>query len=212
MKVNPKIGVVIALLVGIAFVVSFTGVGAQAQNAPRYQVDPGLAETAAQQMEDWRHHGPRRRQERRRLGAQPSERSDGHRAPCRAHAAGCRLLRASALDDSHRQERQRHRLVRRAAGTRDGRGQPGVRLHRAGHGPQIRSEDREGGRRDRACPRDGRRRTSRRPRRRAARSRTRRPRSGLRVPRTRRWKLRRRGRARRWRRRVPRQVSRLRRR
>src|SRR5688572_1878299 len=41
MKVNPKIGVVTALLVGIAFVASFTGIGVQAQNAPRYQVDPG---------------------------------------------------------------------------------------------------------------------------------------------------------------------------
>jgi hypothetical protein len=41
MKVNPKIGAVVALLVGIAFVVSFTGVGAQAQSAPRYLYDPG---------------------------------------------------------------------------------------------------------------------------------------------------------------------------
>ena len=41
MKVNPKIGAVVALLVGIAFVVSFTGIGAQAQSAPRYHFDPG---------------------------------------------------------------------------------------------------------------------------------------------------------------------------
>ena len=41
MKVNPKIGAVAALLVGIAFVVSFTGIGAQAQTAPRYFYDPG---------------------------------------------------------------------------------------------------------------------------------------------------------------------------
>jgi DNA-binding beta-propeller fold protein YncE len=41
MKVNPKIGAVAALLVGIAFVVSFTGIGAQAQTAPRYLYDPG---------------------------------------------------------------------------------------------------------------------------------------------------------------------------
>jgi hypothetical protein len=41
MKVNPKIGAVVALLVGIAFVVSFTGIGAQAQTAPRYLYDPG---------------------------------------------------------------------------------------------------------------------------------------------------------------------------
>jgi len=41
MKVNPKIGAVVALLVGVAFVVSFTGIGAQAQTAPRYLYDPG---------------------------------------------------------------------------------------------------------------------------------------------------------------------------
>jgi len=41
MKVNPKIGAIVALLVGIAFVVSFTGIGAQAQTAPRYLYDPG---------------------------------------------------------------------------------------------------------------------------------------------------------------------------
>jgi len=41
MKVNPKIGAVVALLGGIAVVVSFTGIGAQAQTAPRYLYDPG---------------------------------------------------------------------------------------------------------------------------------------------------------------------------
>ncbi len=41
MKVYLKIGVVIALLVGVAFLVSNTGVGAQAQSAPRYHFDPG---------------------------------------------------------------------------------------------------------------------------------------------------------------------------
>jgi DNA-binding beta-propeller fold protein YncE len=41
MKVNPKIGAAAALLVGIALVVSFTGIGAQAQTAPRYLYDPG---------------------------------------------------------------------------------------------------------------------------------------------------------------------------
>ena len=41
MKVNPKIRAVAALLVGIAFVISFTGIGAQAQTAPRYLYDPG---------------------------------------------------------------------------------------------------------------------------------------------------------------------------
>jgi len=41
MKVNPKIGAGAALLVGMAFVVSFTGIGAQAQTAPRYLFDPG---------------------------------------------------------------------------------------------------------------------------------------------------------------------------
>ena len=53
------------------------------------------------------------------------------------------LLRAAAVDDPHRQGRQRHRLVRRAAGARHGRRQPGLRLYRPGHRPQIRSEDRQ---------------------------------------------------------------------
>ncbi|HEU4692399.1 MAG TPA: hypothetical protein VFS23_28750 [Vicinamibacterales bacterium] len=40
MKVNLKIGVLIALAVGVAFLLSNAGVGAQAQSAPRYHVDP----------------------------------------------------------------------------------------------------------------------------------------------------------------------------
>ena len=40
MKVNLKIGVLIALAVGVAFLVSNARVGAQAQSAPRYHVDP----------------------------------------------------------------------------------------------------------------------------------------------------------------------------
>src|SRR4030095_9074400 len=35
------IGVAVALLAGIGFVISFTGIGAQAQSAPRYLFDPG---------------------------------------------------------------------------------------------------------------------------------------------------------------------------
>jgi hypothetical protein len=40
MKGIPKIGAVIALLAGVAFLNSFTGKGAQAQSAPRYKFDP----------------------------------------------------------------------------------------------------------------------------------------------------------------------------
>ena len=40
MKVNPKIGAVLALLAGVAFLISYTGNGAQAQTAPRYKFDP----------------------------------------------------------------------------------------------------------------------------------------------------------------------------
>jgi DNA-binding beta-propeller fold protein YncE len=40
MKVNLKIGVFVALAVGVAFLLSNAGVGAQAQSAPRYHVDP----------------------------------------------------------------------------------------------------------------------------------------------------------------------------
>ena len=77
-----------------------------------------------------------------------------------------------------------HRLLRRASGARHGCGQPGLRLHRSGHGPEIRPEDRQSRRaRLRARPGDGRRRTSRRPWRRPARSGPRRPRPGRRIPR-----------------------------
>jgi DNA-binding beta-propeller fold protein YncE len=41
MKIAPKIGVAFALLAGIGFVVSFTGMGTEAQTAPRYYFDPG---------------------------------------------------------------------------------------------------------------------------------------------------------------------------
>ena len=72
----------------------------------------------------------------------------------RARPADRRLLPPPAVDDSHRQERQRHRLVRRAAGARHGRRQPGVRLHRAEHRAQVRPEDRaRWSRRSRACRR-----------------------------------------------------------
>jgi hypothetical protein len=40
MKVHPKIGAVLALLAGAAFLISYTGNGAQAQTAPRYKFDP----------------------------------------------------------------------------------------------------------------------------------------------------------------------------
>src|SRR5438552_825096 len=39
-KVNPKIGVVLALLAGVAFLNSYMGDGAQAQTAPRFKYDP----------------------------------------------------------------------------------------------------------------------------------------------------------------------------
>ncbi len=40
MKVNPKIGAALALLAGVALLISYTGSGAQAQTAPRYKFDP----------------------------------------------------------------------------------------------------------------------------------------------------------------------------
>src|SRR5438552_13928205 len=40
MQVNPKMGVVLALLAAVAFMISQTGNGAQAQTAPRYKFDP----------------------------------------------------------------------------------------------------------------------------------------------------------------------------
>ena len=40
MKVNPRIGVVLALLAGVVFLISYAGDGVQAQTAPRYKYDP----------------------------------------------------------------------------------------------------------------------------------------------------------------------------
>ena len=110
-------------------------------------------------MEDGRHHRAGRRSEgRHRLGIRPSERPDQHRARGRAQSPDRRLLHAASVDDPLRQGRQRDRIVRRAAGSRHGRRQQGLRVPRAEHGPQIRHEDRQAGRRDRAHSRDRRRR------------------------------------------------------
>jgi sugar lactone lactonase YvrE len=40
MKVNPRLGAVLSLFAGVAFLASFTDGGAQAQTAPRYKFDP----------------------------------------------------------------------------------------------------------------------------------------------------------------------------
>ena len=40
LKVNPRIGAVLALLAGVSLLNSYTGTGAQAQTAPRYKFDP----------------------------------------------------------------------------------------------------------------------------------------------------------------------------
>ncbi len=40
MKVNPKIGAVLVLLAGVAVLISYAGIGAQAQTAPRFKYDP----------------------------------------------------------------------------------------------------------------------------------------------------------------------------
>ena len=45
MKGNPKIVAALALLAGVAFVISYTGTGAQAQSAPRYKFDPEWPKT-----------------------------------------------------------------------------------------------------------------------------------------------------------------------
>src|SRR6266545_4065557 len=45
MKLNPKIGAVLALLAGAALVISYTGNRAQAQTGPRYVFDPGWPQT-----------------------------------------------------------------------------------------------------------------------------------------------------------------------
>ncbi len=91
------------------------------------------------------------------------------------------LLRARAVDDPSRPRGPRHRLVRRAAGSRHGRRQRRLRLSGARHGAQVRPAIRHGGCRDRA--RAGAR--GRRSCRAAARqppTRTRRPRARRRVP------------------------------
>jgi DNA-binding beta-propeller fold protein YncE len=45
MKGNSKIGTVLALLAGVAFLYSYPGTGAQAQTAPRYKFDPDWPKT-----------------------------------------------------------------------------------------------------------------------------------------------------------------------
>src|ERR1700716_718250 len=40
MKVNPRIGALLALLAGVSLLISYSGIGAQAQTAPRYRFDP----------------------------------------------------------------------------------------------------------------------------------------------------------------------------
>ena len=45
MNVNPKIVALLALLAGVALVISYTGTGAQAQTAPRYKFDPEWPKT-----------------------------------------------------------------------------------------------------------------------------------------------------------------------
>ena len=110
-------------------------------------------------MEDGRHHWVGRRSERRhRLGIRPPERPDQHRARGRAQSPDRRLLHAASVHAPLRQGRHPDRIVRRAAGPRHGRRQQGLRVPRAEHGPQIRYEDRQAGRRDRALAGNGRRR------------------------------------------------------
>ena len=118
---------------------------ADAQSAPALHLRSGLAEAAAEQVEDGRRHRAGRRQGRQRLGAESPERHARHRRARGTQSADRRLLPAAARADPHRQERHRDRLVRRDAGARHGRRQPGLRLRRLEHGPQVRPEDRHAG-------------------------------------------------------------------
>ena len=149
-RLHTRIAVALALAAGVAVRDRLHRQRRAGAKRAALPVRSRLAEAAAEQVEDRRHHRTRRRQGRQRLGAQPPER------PARPGAPGGdrhrRLLRAAAVDDPHRQERQRHRLVRSAAGARHGRRQPGLRLHRLRHGAQIRSEERQDAHGDACAP------------------------------------------------------------
>ena len=90
-----------------------------------------------------------------------------------------RLLRAAARDDPYRSRGQGHRLVRRAAGPRHGRGQRGLRVSRPGDRPQVRHAHRQSRGRGRAH-------AGARGRRPGRACRRRRPEAGPRQPRSRR--------------------------
>ncbi len=102
-RLHTRIAFVLALAAGIAFVMSLHRQRRAGAKRAALPVRSRLAEAAAEQVEDRRHHRTRRRQGRQRVGAQPPER------PARPRAAGRdrhrRLLRAAAVDDPHRQER-----------------------------------------------------------------------------------------------------------
>ena len=135
------------VLAGLCLLVLCAALGAQTQTAPKYKFDP-----------DW----PKPLPNKWKMGGvtglavdkddnvwvldRPNDLTDIELEAELTPPTG-RLLRPAALDDPHRQERQRHRLLRRAARARHGGGQQGVRLHRTGHGPQVRSEDRQACRR-----------------------------------------------------------------
>ena len=135
-RVSPKIAAVLALLVGIAFVISYSGAGAQAQGgAPSYVFDPswpkplpnkwkigGITGLAVDRNDDvWVLNRPN--------DLTNIELHAEHNPPI----ADCCVRPPSMIHISKTGEV--HRLVRRAAGTRHGRGQQGVRLHRTGHRP-----------------------------------------------------------------------------
>ena len=127
------------MLAGVAFVISYSGAGAQAQGgAPSYVFDPSWPKPLPNK---WKIGGVTGLAVDRNDDVWVLNRPNDltrHRAPRRAHPADRRLLRPAAVDDPHQQDRRGHRLVRRAAGPRHGRGQQGVRLHRPGHRPEVR--------------------------------------------------------------------------
>ena len=127
---NLSIKVLGALASLCLLVVCVAALAADVDTAPKFKFDPDWPKPLPNKWKMGGVTGLGRGQGRQRLGLRSSQRSDRHRARGGADSSACRLLRPAAVDDPHRQERQRHRLLRRAAGARHGGRQQRIRLPR----------------------------------------------------------------------------------
>ena len=110
-RLHTRIVFVLALAAGIAFLIAFTGNGAQAQGAPALPVRSRLAEADAR-TSGRSAASPGSPSTRTTTSGSSIVRTTCATSSSQAEIGDRRLLRAAAVDDPHRQERQRHRLVR----------------------------------------------------------------------------------------------------